>query len=257
MTSSGGEGERRSSVVGRRGMDELMTAEDRSPRLFTSVDDAWPWFAAGGQLIPMHAWRARLTAGRAQLLSFQVPLDDTVVADEVEMAQSALAGIDGLAMFEREMLHISLRAVGFQVIAKRRADDVSREDVSRITKQAAGVMRGAQPFAIEAGPVNVLPGSVILEVRDGGELAALRGRLAAASEDAFGIDDTQYIPHVTIAMFADPAAAAPALRQRLPALRQRPPVATAIRHIELTRWWFTGDDTDLPERDPIRTYTLH
>ena len=229
--------------------------DDRRP-LFTSFDDAWSWFAAGGALTPMDIWRQRLTAGRAQLLSFQVPVEDAAMADEIEELQSALADIDGLTMFERDMLHISLRGVGFQVIAKQRPDDVSREDIGRVTKQAAGLIRGAKPFAIQAGPLNVFPGSLILEVHDGGELAALRARLAATIRDAFGIDDAQYLPHITIAMFADPAAAAPALRERLPALRQRPPIAATVKRIELARWWFTGDGADLPERDAVRTYTL-
>ena len=133
----------------------------------------------------MASWRDRLTAGRAQFLSFQVPIGETPIADEVEELQAALADIDGLAMFEREMLHISLRGVGFQVIAKKRPDDVSREDVGRVTKQAAGQIRGSKPFEMRAGPLNVFPDALILEVRDGGELAALRARLAPTVDDAF------------------------------------------------------------------------
>lgn len=228
---------------------------DDRPPFFTSFDEAWRWFTSGGELTPMAEWRQHFTAGRGQLLSFQVPIGDTIIADAVEDLQDELADIEGLAMFEREMLHISLHSVGFQVIAKRRPDDVSREDVGRITQRAAAVLRGATPVEIEAGPVNVFPDALILEVRDGGALGALRARLADAAADAFGIADTQYLPHITIAMFAA-AAAAPALRERLPALRSRPSTSAAIKRIELARWWFTGADTDLPERDPVRAYAL-
>jgi hypothetical protein len=42
--------------------------DDQRP-LFTSFDETWRWFAAGGELTAMAEWRRRLTAGRAQLLS--------------------------------------------------------------------------------------------------------------------------------------------------------------------------------------------
>ena len=210
---------------------------------------------AGGALTPMAEWRQNFTAGRGHLLSFQVPIAETPIADTIEDLQAELDEIDGLVMFEREMLHISLLGVGFQVIAKKRADDVSREDVGRITKQATRLVRGAKPFEIAVGPVNVFPGALILEVRDAGQLADLRQRLSATVDDAFGLANTQYLPHVTIAMFGDPSCAG-ALRDRLQALRDRPATQATIRRIELARWWFTGGDTDLPERDPVRSYPL-
>ena len=101
------------------------------PRPFSSsFDEAWRSFEAGCALTPMTEWRERMTAGRAQFLSFQVPLAELPVADAVGELQDELADIDGLRLYEREMLHISLRRVGFQVIAKKRPDDVTREDES-------------------------------------------------------------------------------------------------------------------------------
>jgi 2'-5' RNA ligase len=228
-------------------------SDDKRP-LFTSFDDAWRWFVDDGALTSMEAWRERLTAGRGQLLSFQMPLDETSIADAVEELQDELADVAGLAMFEREMLHISLRGVGFQVIAKKRPDDVSREDIGRITQRAAKLLRGANPVAVEAGPVNVFPDALILEVHDGGALGLLRQRLAEDVDDAFGIEDGQYLPHITIAMFRDPAIAS-ALRGRLPKLRERAPAAATLNRAELARWWFTGA-AEFPERDPVRAYPL-
>ncbi len=229
--------------------------EDRPP-FFSTFDEAWHWFASGGTLTSMEMSRERLTAGRAQLLSFQVPIAEKTIVNTIEELQEELSDIAGLAMFEREMLHISLRGVGFQVIAKKRPDDVTREDVGGITKRASTQLRGAKAFAVEVGPVNVFHDAMILEVHDAGALGELRSRLADAPDDTFGIADTQYLPHITIAMFADPTAAAPALRARLPALRERPAVAAGITRIELARWWFTGDEGGFPERDSVREYKL-
>ncbi len=221
----------------------------------SSFDEAWRSFEAGCALTPMAEWRERMTAGRAQFLSFQVPLGELAIADAIEELHDELAGIDGLRLYEREMLHISLRRVGFQVIAKKRPDDVTREEVGRATQRGATLLRGAKPISIEVGPVNVFPGALFLEVRDGGALGEIRSRLADATDDLFGIPDAQFLPHVTIAMFGDPACAA-ALRQRLPLLRRRPPIAATIKGIELARWWFTGAETEFPERDTVRAYRL-
>lgn len=223
--------------------------------LFSSFDEAWRAFETGYALTPMTEWRERLTAGRAQFLSFQAPLVELPVADAIEEWMDDLADIDGLRLFERDMLHISLRGVGFQVIAKKRPDDVTREDIGRASLRAAAQLRGAKPIKIEVGPLNVFPDALILEVHDGGALGALRARLEVAADDAFGIADAQYLPHVTIAMFDDPACAA-ALRKRLPLLRVRPPVPATIKRIELARWWFTGAETEFPERDTVRAYPL-
>ena len=229
---------------------------DDRPPFFTTFDEAWHWFTSGGALTSMEIWRERLTAGRAQLLSFQAPIGGTPIADAVEDLQDELSDIAGLAMFEREMLHISVRGVGFQVITKKRPDDVTREDVGRITKRASGQLRGVRAIETNVGPLNVFRDALILEVHDGGALGAVRQSLVDAPADTFGIADDQYLPHITIAMFEDPAAAAPALRARLPALRERPSIAAKITRIELARWWFTGHEAGIPERDPVRTYKL-
>jgi 2'-5' RNA ligase len=221
----------------------------------SSFDEAWRAFEAGYELVPMSTWRERMTAGRAQFLSFQVPLGELAIADAIEELQDELADIDGLRLYEREILHISLRRVGFQVVAKTRPDDVTREDVGRVTQRAAALLRGAKPVDVAVGPMNVFPGALFLEVRDGGALGEIRSRLAGATDDAFGIAGAQYLPHVTIAMFGDTSCAG-ALRERPPRLRLRAPATGTIKRIELARWWFTGGDADFPERDPVLSYPL-
>ena len=229
------------------------------PPLFTSFDDAWRWFGGGAGLTPIGRWRDRFTAGRAQLLSFQVPLAELPVVDAIEAIQDELVASEAgphLLPFDREMLHISLRAAGFQVIAKTQPDDVSREDVGRIARDATAALRGRPPVEVALGPLNVFPDALILEVHDDGALAALRDALAPVVADAFGLSDAQYLPHVTVAMFGSPDASGP-LRRILPSLRDRPPLTATLRDVELARWWFTGVEEDaLPERDPVRTYRL-
>lgn len=227
------------------------------PPLFTSFDDAWAWFLDGGQLEEVAERRARFTHGRAQFLAFQAPLADLPVAGEIEALQDELADIGGLALVPRDALHISLRGVGFQVIAKTRPDEVAREEAPRIAERAAPAIVATPPVEATFGPVNVFPDALLLEVHDGGRLGDLRARLDALERgDAFGLEPAQYLPHVTVAVFVD-AACAGELRRRLPPLRERVLAPPPVRRVELARWWFTGDDpADHPERETLRSYLL-
>lgn len=227
------------------------------PPVFTSFADAWRWFSDGGELEPLAERRERFTAGRAQFLSFEVAVSETTIGDAAVALQDELADIDALDLVPRELLHISVRGVGFQVIARARRDDVLREEVPAIASRAAAIISRHAPTAMSAGPINVFPDAVILEVHEGGGLGELRARLSADErEDAFGHAAEQYLPHVTIAAFRDTSAAR-ALRERLPALREVAPVEATIRRIELARWWFTGVDmSEDPERDVVRSYLL-
>jgi 2'-5' RNA ligase len=223
------------------------------PDFYASFDDAWRAFENGAPLTPIAEQRERFLAGRAQFLGFQAPLPADA-AGEIEAVQDQLADVESLYLFEREMLHITVRGVGFQVIAKPRPDEVLREDVGRIAERAAKALRSA-PIDVSIGAVNVFPDALVLEVHDGGALGAIRDAL-----DATGAPDTfaypVYLPHVTIAVFRSAEAGAD-LRDRLPPLRARPPVRTTLTRIELARWWFTGDDVSAhPEIDVVRSYRL-
>jgi hypothetical protein len=230
--------------------------------LFATFDDAWAWFIAGGELESIESRRERFTQGRAQFLSFQAPITDASALTLVAEVLDALADVQGIVPSPDEHLHISIRGAGFQVLAPtrggtRRDDELTREEVARAGERAARALRGVASGEITLGPVNVFPDALILEAHDDGTLAAIRSALAdiTGAADTL-IDDVHYLPHVTIAAFDTPAAAS-ALRERLPRLRQRPPVATPLRRIDFARWWFTGfDDRASTELESVRSYRL-
>ena len=227
------------------------------PPVFTSFDDAWRWFSEGGQLVTIEEQRARFTEGRAQFLSFQARVTDDAAVDLALDVQDVLGQIDGAEPFPDDLLHISVLGVGFQVIEARRPNDVLRQDVASIAERAAKALRGTKPVEVTLGPVNVFPDALILEVHDNGGLKEIRRALEAATRpDAFGFEETSFLPHTTIAIFTD-ASAADGLREALPPLRDRPAISMRIDRIELTRWWMTGIDlTEPPEADVLRSYGL-
>jgi hypothetical protein len=147
------------------------------PPTFSSFAEAWRWFLDGGELIPLAEQRERFTRGRAQFLSFEAPLAGSPVADEAAALQDELAGIAELAPWPLDLLHISLRGVGWQVIEKSRPDEVLRQEVGSIAERSARSLRGLGPLGIVVGPVNVFPDALILEVHEASGLveAAARG----------------------------------------------------------------------------------
>ncbi len=197
------------------------------------------------------------TAGRAQLLSFRVPVTEPDVLDAIADVQDALADIDGVLAEPPERLHISIYVPGFQVIETRHPDEVLRQDVGRIAERAAKIIKATPAIEAQIGPVAVFPDALMLEVHDGGMLAALYAKLAHAHHGpgaALRVDD--FLPHVTVATFAD-ASVGDVLRERLPALRETPPVAMSVRRVELSRIWFTGIEPLAEiEIDTVRSYVL-
>lgn len=227
------------------------------PLLFSSFDDAWRWFLAGGELTPLAEQRERFTRGRAQFLSFEVPLGDTAAAEEAAAIQDELANEAAVVPWPLDLLHISVRGLGWQVIEKSHPDDVLRQEVGSIAERAARSLRGLGPTSAVIGPVNVFPGAVVLEVHEASGLVEARRRLEEASgADAFGLTPATYLPHVTVATFRE-RAARPALRQMLALLRERPRVRVPVGRLELARYWFTGlNPEDDPERETVRSYVL-
>ena len=226
--------------------------------LFSSFPDAWRWFADGGQLVPIDEQRDSFAAGRAQFLSFQAPAIDGRVVDLARTVRHELRDIDGLLPLDDDLLHCTVRPAGFQVLAKRRPDDVLREDVARIGERAAGELALHAAVDVTVGPVAVFPDALILEFHDGGALAAMRSALAdvtRAEKPQGWPGAAEFLPHISLAFFDDVSCAAP-LRERLPALRELQPVSWRISRIDFARWWFVGEPRDQPELDVIRSYRL-
>jgi 2'-5' RNA ligase len=225
--------------------------------LFSTFDEAWAWFLRGGHLVAIEDQRERFLRGRAQFLSLQAPIAEMPAAQAIADLQNELTDIEGLSLMPPEILHISVRGVGFQVIAKSLAGDVLRQSVGGIGERARSALKGVAPIDIEIGPLNVFPDALVLEVHPVEALREVLRRLDVVAEpDAFPYSADNYLPHVTIGTFLDPSVAT-ALREHLPASRDAAPIHDRVRRIDFVRWWFTGDDvTAWPELNVIRSYRL-
>ena len=225
-------------------------------RLFTSYDEAWGWFTAGGAIETSEERRERFTRGRAQFVTFQAPIENRDVLTFIDRVHAALDGMPSLTPQERDLLHISVRGVGFQVLKRQHGDEVQREEIGRIGERAARILKGVRSFEASFGPVNVFPDALILEVHDEGRFAAIRATLREAVAADSLIDDAHYLPHCTIASFAANALNED-VRARITELRDWPRVTAEVRRIDLARWWFTGfDERASVELETVRSYVL-
>lgn len=231
---------------------------DRPP-IFTTFDEAWTHFTSGGDLVDIEQQREHFVRGRAQFLALHVPVAEMPVAEEIAAVQDQLADIESLTLIPPERLHVSVRGIGFQVIARSQPNDVLRQEVGGIADKAAKVLKDIPAFNVTIGPVNVFPDALILQVQPVEPMRNILRRLNAALQgpDAFPYSADSFLPHVTIATFLDAKTAASSLREALPPLREAPPLEATISRIDFARWWFTGHDlTAWPELDLIRTYRL-
>jgi 2'-5' RNA ligase len=222
--------------------------------VFASFEEAWTWFSEGGGLEAVEERREALTQGRAQFLSFQAPMTDRAVAALAEAVHDAAHGVEGVVLVPREQLHLTIRAVGFQVLSVQRADDVTRESIASTANYAASALKAMPPVDVTVGPVNVFPDALVLEVRHDGALDVLRERLSAIVEspDPFPV----FLPHVTVATWSA-GVDEPSLRQVAMKLRELEPVGAKIGRVELARWWFTGfDEREEVELEVVRSYRL-
>ena len=227
---------------------------------YSSFDEAWAAFLAGGALQTAEQHREEFTRGRAQFLAFQAPVPDDATADLAGRLLDELADVDGLIATPPQWWHITVLPVGFQVIETRLPDDVLRQEVSSVAERAAAAVKRHRPIDVTAGPVNVFPDALILELHDEGALARLREDLRGCLPERLAAyvaaGSPPFLPHVSIASFASEIVAAP-LRERLPALRELPAVGAAVRRIELARWWFTGfDERQEMDVEVVRSYVL-
>lgn len=222
--------------------------------VFTSFEEAWRWFDAGGDIVVADdAWADAWAHGRAQYLTFVARVDDARAVAAAERAQERLASVAGVAPFSREYLHVTLAEVGFQVVKPLRPDELTRERAVELGALAAPLFQRTPPVTFALGPANVLNEAIVLELRDDGAWAALRGAIT----ETLGLQAPPALPHLTVARCVEPPDI-DALRSALRALRAKPDeVRFTVRRIEFVRAWLVGDfPRDEPELETLRRYGL-
>jgi 2'-5' RNA ligase len=222
----------------------------------TSFEAAWEQFQALGSLrLAGETTDADLSHGRAPMLAFLIRIEDRAVREYAEAVLDRLADIPGIEPHPPEFWHITVKAAGFQVIKRVREDDVLRQDVGRLGKEAVALLATHPAYDAQIGPPNGFPDVIFLEVRDDGATRALNRALAEGLDGvaAYPTDGPSFLPHMTIARFTS-SEGLDQLRAALTELRAGAPGPRfPIRRVEFVKAWLSEETPDI---ETLASYPL-
>ncbi len=216
--------------------------------LSTSFEAAWEQFQAldASHLVD-DAAKLERRHGRAQLLVFLIRIEDPAVREYAEGVLGRIADIPGVEPYPQEYWHITVKVAGFQVIKRTYDDDVLRQDVGRLGREATAMLRTTPAYAAQIGLPNAFPDALILEVRDEGVTREMNTKLA---EGLAGLapnpfDGANFLPHMSIARFTS-SEGLDRLKATLAELRaEAPGPEFPIRRVEFVKAWLTEQQPDL------------
>ncbi len=224
--------------------------------LSTSFEGAWEQFRAldalrlaedAGEWYPHH--------GRAQMLVFIIRMEDPAVRTYAASIVERLDAIPGVEPYPEDYWHITVKAAGYQVIKATRDDDVLREEVGRLGKDAALVLSQQPVYDATIALPNAFSEVVYLEVRDDGNTCGLNKALTEGIDKLLGypVDGDAFLPHMSIARFTSQEGLAE-LKAALTELRNEAPgPAFQVRRVDFVKAWLS-DET--PEFETLASIPL-
>jgi 2'-5' RNA ligase len=223
--------------------------------IFQSFDEAWQSFANLQSVVTSDDSLEELAKGRGQLLAFTIPVQSPDILDYASDVQDRIAALRGISLIGEEDLHITLKIAGFQVLERVFDDDLTREEVPELDRQATAFFKSVQTLSVRVGAPNAFPDAVILEVDDGGALRQLNASLIehVPAAHRYASDSPNYLPHITLARFEEQTDLEP-LRKTLSDLRQdAPALPMVVNTVEFTRLWLLATGA---ESDPVKSFYL-
>lgn len=224
--------------------------------LSTSFEDAWEIFLALNSLrLAEETSEWEWSRGRAQMLVFLIRMEDPNLREYAANVLDRLSNIPGVDPYPEEDWHITVKVAGFQVIKRTHEDDVLREHVGRLGKDAAEVLSQQPAYEAHVSLPNAFPEVVFLEVRDDGKTRDLNKALASGVERliSYPIDGDAFLPHMSIARFTSNEGL-DQLKGTLAELRSEDPgPAFQIRRVDFVKSWLSDE---LPELQTLASLRL-
>ena len=224
--------------------------------LSTSFEDAWERFQALDSLrLASDTMESEWSRGRAQMLVFLIRIEDPAVREHALGILDRLANIPGVEPYPQAYWHITVKAAGFQVIKRTREDDVLRQDVGRLGREAGSLIAERPAYDAQIGLPSGFPEVIMLEIRDDGVTRELNTKLAEdlAQVTSYPIDGTSFLPHMSIARFASNEGL-DQLKATLAELRSEAPgPAFPIRRVEFVKAWLSEQT---PDFETLASYQL-
>jgi 2'-5' RNA ligase len=143
----------------------------------------------GGHTDP--EWRE----GHSLSASFVAPAKATHLRDGLKPLREALRPFPFVSLHPDYFMHLTLLPLGFVVSEPEDENELSRERLEELKAQAEEALRGFPVLEVELANLNVFPGAVFVEARDGGMLEKLRDTLCKRC----GLEKTAGPLHLTLA----------------------------------------------------------
>ncbi len=225
-----------------------------SDELSTSFEDAWERFQALDSLpLKDEGWVP--AEGRAQMLAFVIRVEDRAARRHAAAIVERIAHIQGVQITPEEHWHITVKAAGFQVIKRTRPDDVLREDVGRLGREAGAIIAGYAAYDAQIGLPNAFAGGIYLEIDDAGATANVNSALAAHELIAnYPIDGANFLPHLTIAALTSNEGLSSAKAALADLRTQGPGPSFTVSRIDFVKAWFVEDGE--PDIETLASYPL-
>lgn len=189
----------------------------------------WADFQRLDQMVNHWWWRPGWKAGRSYY-TFHLTFEAAPEVRELAAHYQELVRLPTLDPVPPEGLHATLQGIGF-------ADEVSGDDLNRITDEASSRCSALAPFTVDVGPADGDAEGVPLAVTPWEPVERLRVRLREAVAAVWGDDRVPdqadgFRPHVTV-FYSNAESDPRALATLLDPLRDTPPVTTIIRSVSL------------------------
>lgn len=174
-------------------------------------------------------WRPGWKVGRSYY-TFHLTFEDAPEVRDLAARYQEHVRLPTLDPVPPEGLHATLQGIGF-------ADEVSDDDLDRITDEAYSRCSSLPPFTVEVGPADGDAEGVPLAVTPWEPIERLRARLREAVGAVWGDDRVPdqadgFRPHVTV-FYSNSDSDPRTLATLLDPLRDAPPVATTVRSVSL------------------------
>lgn len=167
--------------------------------------DAWDRFRDTNTLrLLQETLEWEWTRGRKEYAAFLVEIVDDAAKKHITRTIERLAGIPGVDPYPEEYWHVTIKGLGFVVDDPGKDDELSPRQVAMLGAEARRVIEGTPQFPVNLGLANAFPEVVLLEVNDGGAVAAMNRALTSELADlpVYAVDGPSFLPHISIARFS-------------------------------------------------------
>jgi RNA 2',3'-cyclic 3'-phosphodiesterase len=163
-------------------------------------EEVWQRFVAGRRLEFGGHMDPEWQDGHAFSASLMVPVDASRLRERLEPLRDALRPFPFVSLHPDHFMHLTVALLGFVVDEPAEENEVSRERLAGIERDARRVLAGFPAFGAGLANLNAFPGAAFVEVHDGGRLERLRDVLS----EGCGIRKPSGPPHLTVAYFHAP-----------------------------------------------------